>query len=236
MLRLRSFALLALTFALLLCSAPSRADDIWIWPSAYRTRKLLPQNQPYFVLQRHFSASGEMRAMGPSPWPWPAKELTIVFRFERKPEPKIVLDEFLKLRALWEAKGVRIAGLQLDYDSPSSKLGLYQGDIETLRRNLPQDMALSITGLTDWLKLDRMKLNGFDRSHSGGQPVTVYFQLYQESREHHEKDMHLAKLAHAKFPFKIGLLPKQVLAESDRTLLSQNPNFSGYAIFYGKRL
>ena len=228
MLRLRFFALLALTFALPLRSVPSWADDIWIWPAAYRSRELLPQNQPYLVLQRHVTASGEMRAMGPSPWPWPIKELTVVFRFERAPDPKAVLAEFLKLRSRWEAKGVRIVGLQLDYDSPSKKLEFYQRDLKVLHTSLPSDVKLSITGLTDWLKLDRMRLNDFK--------VLVYFQLYQESREHHEKERHLDKLAHAKFPFKIGLLPKQVLAENERDLLLKNPNFNGFAFFYGKRL
>jgi hypothetical protein len=46
--------------------------------------------------------------------------------------------------------GVRIAGLQIDYDSPTSSLTTYGTFLRELRQELPADQLLSITVLLDW--------------------------------------------------------------------------------------
>jgi hypothetical protein len=46
--------------------------------------------------------------------------------------------------------GIRIAGLQIDYDSPTSALATYGRFLRDLRQELPASQLLSITALLDW--------------------------------------------------------------------------------------
>jgi len=91
------------------------------------------------------------------------------------------------------------------------------------KRHAP-DQELSVTGLTDWLKL---------RQFDFAEDLTIYFQVYQGSREHRETDMSLGQLSRARFPFKIGILPNQILAADQLTKLQKNSRFQGLVEFRG---
>lgn len=223
--------LLLFSCSVLVNAAPSETPDIWIWPAAYVQQVKNVETESVFVLQRHFGRSGRIEKRGPAPWPWKVKELTIVFRFEKRPQVGEVLTEFLTLKRAWESKGVTVRGLQLDYDSPTAKLGFYQKDLtqilDEIRKKTP-DQNLSITGLTDWLTLEKPEF---------GSGVTVYFQFYRENRMHSENEMYIERLVRAKFPFKIGLLPGQTLTNRQNESLTQASQFRGFATFFGgKRL
>jgi hypothetical protein len=47
---------------------------------------------------------------------------------------------------------VRIIGLQIDYDSPTSRLNQYAKFLEEIHSELPSGSLLSITALLDWFK------------------------------------------------------------------------------------
>lgn len=198
--------------------------DVWIWPGAYRAQSAQVADQSVFVLQRNFGSHGRVSTRGPSAWPWPVKDLTLVFRFESQPQPKQVAAEFTALKKLWESRGVRVVGLQLDYDSPTAKLASYRHDLSQLLKLMPPDSKLSVTGLADWLKLRHFD---FDRE------ITVYFQLYRGAREHSLEEMNLQELSRARYPFKLGLLPDQTLPAKFEASLQTNSRFKGYAKFYG---
>ncbi len=51
----------------------------------------------------------------------------------------------------WQDAGVKVAGVEIDYDSPRSQLPLYQVWLKQLKTNLPNDLPLRITALPDWL-------------------------------------------------------------------------------------
>ncbi|MBN8538995.1 MAG: DUF3142 domain-containing protein [Deltaproteobacteria bacterium] len=208
-------------------AAPSANPDVWIWPAAYVQQAKNVGTASVFVLQRHFSRSGRIEKRGPAPWPWKVKELTIVFRFETRPQVAEVITQFFALKQAWESKSVTVRGLQLDYDSPTAKLGFYQKDLseilEAIRKQTPEQ-NLSITGLTDWLTLERSEF---------GSDITVYFQFYRENRMHAENEMYIERLARAKFPFKIGLLPGQTLTSRQNELLALASQFRGFATFFG---
>ena len=95
--------------------------------------------------------------------------------------------------------------------------------LEAIRKQTPEQ-NLSITGLTDWLTLERSEF---------GSDITVYFQFYRENRMHAENEMYIERLARAKFPFKIGLLPGQTLTSRQNELLALASQFRGFATFFG---
>lgn len=51
----------------------------------------------------------------------------------------------------WQDAGVKVAGVEIDYDSPRSQLPLYQVWLKQLKTNLPPELPLRITALPDWL-------------------------------------------------------------------------------------
>ncbi|HHO52036.1 MAG TPA: DUF3142 domain-containing protein [Deltaproteobacteria bacterium] len=53
--------------------------------------------------------------------------------------------------ARWRAAGVDVVGVEIDHDSPSSRLSAYAGFLEELRGSLPASIPLSITALPTWL-------------------------------------------------------------------------------------
>ena len=55
------------------------------------------------------------------------------------------------LLARWRQQGVPIAGVEIDYDCPTSQLPAYRNFIDTLRQSLERDATLSITALPTWL-------------------------------------------------------------------------------------
>jgi hypothetical protein len=221
------FLVFILTSVVGLAAQASVSPDIWIWPGAYRAQVDAVIDRSVFVLQRHVDKDHRYSARGPSPSPWRVRDLTLVFRLQARPAARQVLREFQQLRLQWEKHGVRVAGLQLDYDSPTNKLDQYRQDLNELTKILQSEapeLRLSITGLTDWTQLENFGMN---------KNIQVYFQLYKGSKEHSESEMNLNRLARADFPFKIGLLPKQTLRPDQLSLLNRNPNFRGFAEFYG---
>ncbi len=202
----------------------SSLAEVWVWPGAYRAQSDKVASESVLVLQRHIDRSGVMSARGPSPWAWPVKELTLVFRLESRPRADVIARTFVELREAWRRHGVRVVGLQLDYDSPTSKLADYRRDVAGVLKRLPRETHLSVTGLADWLKL---------REFDFGRDVTVYFQLYRGAREHAYHEMNLQELERARYPFKLGLLPYQTLPREAAERLKRNSKFKGFTQFYG---
>lgn len=205
-------------------TAPS--EEKWIWPAAYASQSGFTGNA--YVLQLHVPKKGQPERRGPGPWPWQVEELHLVIRLERRPEPGLILEHYRKLKAAWRMHGVNVAGLQLDYDSPTAKVGLYASDLEKIRAKLPAGDELSITGLADWTRLD--SLERLLKPHG----VTVFFQLYRERQAHAEMTPILARLKKLKTAFKIGLLPGQKLSAPDLDRIKQNPHFKGIITFHGQ--
>lgn len=51
----------------------------------------------------------------------------------------------------WRAAGVRVDGIEIDFDCPSARLDEYARLLAALKAKLPQDVALSITALPAWI-------------------------------------------------------------------------------------
>lgn len=55
------------------------------------------------------------------------------------------------LLARWKHQGVPVAGVEIDYDCPTSQLPAYRHFLTGLRQSLDRDTTLSITALPTWL-------------------------------------------------------------------------------------
>jgi len=55
------------------------------------------------------------------------------------------------LLARWRQQGVPVAGVEIDYDCPTSQLPAYRDFLTGLRQSLDHDTTLSITALPTWL-------------------------------------------------------------------------------------
>ena len=74
----------------------------------------------------------------------------LTFRLENLPTVYEVADTYKKYTSIFTNSEINIIGLELDYDSPSSKIRVYTDWIKKLRKLLPKD-HIEITGLTTWV-------------------------------------------------------------------------------------
>ena len=74
----------------------------------------------------------------------------LTFRLENLPTVYEVADTYKKYSSIFMKSKINITGLELDYDSPSSKIKVYKDWIKRLSKLLPKD-HIEITGLTTWV-------------------------------------------------------------------------------------
>ena len=74
----------------------------------------------------------------------------LTFRLENLPTVYEVADTYKKYSSIFMKSKINVTGLELDYDSPSSKIRVYKDWIKRLSKLLPKD-HIEITGLTTWV-------------------------------------------------------------------------------------
>jgi uncharacterized protein YktA (UPF0223 family) len=96
----------------------------------------------------------------------------LTFRLENLPSVYEIADTYKKYSSIFMKSKINIRGLELDYDSPSSKISAYKDWIKRLSKLLPKD-HIEITGLTTWV-YD----NGQDTQELFKEVKRINFQLY----------------------------------------------------------
>ena len=96
----------------------------------------------------------------------------LTFRLENLPTVYEVADKYKKYSSIFMNSDIKIKGLELDYDSPSSKIKVYKDWIKRLGELLPKD-HIEITGLTTWV-YDNEK----DTLELSKEVKRINFQLY----------------------------------------------------------
>ena len=86
-----------------------------------------------------------------------AREYWLVFRSERQGVPDleaapILIRDVNRLRDTAQMRHLKIAGVQLDIDSPTSTLARYAAFIREVRKGLAPGLEISITALLDWFR------------------------------------------------------------------------------------
>jgi len=126
---------------------------------------------------------------------------------------------------IWRLSGNPVVGLQVDFDVRTRRLHEYVVFLRQLRRQLPADCRLGITGLLDWSR------NGDIReiNQLGNIVDEVIIQTYQGRKTITDCYDYLPALHRLTVPFKIGLVQNGEWQAPEG--LESNPWFRGYAVF-----
>ena len=115
------------------------------------------ETSPAYV-RSHANATEQWYANGtlPSQLP-PAREYWLVYRYANQGVPDLqvaseIATQISRLHADARERHLNVAGLQLDIDSPTSKLPEYADFMRDVRKGLPKGLQVSITALLDWFR------------------------------------------------------------------------------------
>ncbi len=222
----------ALAMVLAACApAPNRVeaeryDAFWLW-AGVAPQPVLERAREVYVL------AGEIRARDPdrvvdlrAGTPRVATaSLWIVYRTEIVPWGPRVTPHILRELAAWRGAGNRVAGVQIDFDAATHRIGRYAAFLRDLRRALPRDAKLSVTGLLDGpANADPAALAAL-----GATIDEIVVQTYQGRATVPGCERYLAGLDRLRTPFKVGLV--QGGAWREPSGLAANPRFRGYVVF-----
>lgn len=152
-------------------------------------------------------------------------ELWLVLRVERIDWQPSAMRQLEREIARWRAAGANLRGVQIDFDSATLHLDRYAAFLADLRRQLPSDLRLSVTGLLDW------SANG-DPAHLaaiGGVVDEIVIQTYQGRTTIPGYDGYLASLSRMKLPYKVALVEGGEWRAP--ASLANDPDFLGYVVF-----
>jgi len=155
----------------------------------------------------------------------PGPELWLVVRADRLDWGEDAYDQLLAEAERWRAANRRFAGIQVDFDAATLRLGSYTAFLRDLRRRMPAELRLSATGLMDW---------------SAGAPSDdlvaledvldeVVVQTYQGRATIPGYRRYLPTLERLDLPYRVGLIEGGEW--SPPAALARDPLFKGYVVF-----
>lgn len=223
---------LGLVLALVcLSSVPSQAGEepaYWLW--AGHNVQAVPESSVLYIYQGNIRATDKgvtFHSKGMHPFPLRNRQIFLVFRlYGAFPDAHDVVKLYKNLATRWEQHGPKVLGLQIDFDAATSKLGPYADYLEVLRRTLPDDKKLSITGLGDWTSLE----NPAQLKRLTNIADEVVFQMYQGKTAFPDKSTYIRALEKTGIPFKLGLLANDNPAYI-QTGLEKSRGFNGLILF-----
>ena len=126
---------------------------------------------------------------------------------------------------IWRRRGNRVAGIQVDFDAATLRLGTYAMFLRDLRRRLPADLKLSATGLMDWSS----GAGTADLAALKGAVDEVVVQTYQGRTTIPGYRRYLPSLERLALPYRIGLIEGGEWQPP--ASLARDPEFRGYVVF-----
>lgn len=205
-------------------------DAFWLW-SGVATQSVLDQAQTLYVLQGQISAPRSDRqavrliAQGMGVRRLPQRQVWIVYRAHSLRWPAPIYAQLIGQVQRWQHAGTAVTGVQIDFDARTRYLQDYVAFLRDLRRRLPPELKLSITGLMDW------------SSHADSQAIgelkgvvdEVVVQTYQGRHSIPDYAAYLPRISRMGLPFKIGLV--QGGEWQAPGYLQNSPWFRGYVVF-----
>jgi hypothetical protein len=196
-----------LLISLLLSSNAHSIDEAyWIWAGI--PSNAAPANANHYVYQGNCKQGPTLifEKKGLYPFPMQTKGLFLVFRLNSLAvEAKGLASLFEAQKTAWEKHRVSVFGIQIDFDSPSAKLGDYLRFLKELREKLPKGQRLSITGLGDWI----LSAARTDLTELASGVDEIVFQMYQGTKNFENASVFVDALEKKKLPFKLGLIAGQ---------------------------
>ena len=204
----------------------ARYDAFWLW-AGVRPQPVLRDARRIYLLEGQVDATPSVRlvAQRPAVPHLVGPEVWMVVRVSTLHWTPLVYRQVLAALVRWRAAGNRVVGIQIDFDAQTRHLGEYASFLADLKRRMPADCRLGITGLLDW------SANGDPAGLDAlaGTADEVVLQIYQGRRVIPGYAGYLARLDRLKVPFRIGLL--QGGAWRAPAALAANPSFRGYVVF-----
>ncbi len=235
--RARSLALAACALGLML-SRPAAAgtvraedyDAFWLW-AGVKPQPVLANARTLYILQGQVAATpnpdaeGRLIAQGGAIPHLSRGQVWLDYRAHTLRWSPAAYDQILARLRRWRAAGDPVVGLQIDFDAHTRRLGEYATFLANLRRRLPPDCRLSITGLLDWSSQgDSAALDAL-----GGVIDEVVLQTYQGRHTIPSYQAYMASLGRMTIPFRIGLAEGGDWEPPPG--LAANPWFRGYVVF-----
>ena len=208
----------------------SKYDAFWLW-SGVAPQPVLKQARCVYVLQGQIEAKRGDRsqvrfiAQGVAvPHDQPV-EVWLAYRVHTlhwTPREYAILQAQLHR---WRQAGNKVAGVQVDFDARTLHLQEYVEFLEGLRRQLPSEYRLGITGLLDWSsRADPGEVNRLR-----GIVDEVVVQTYQGRHTIENYSAYLPRVSQLSLPFKIGLI--QDGNWDPPSYIATSPWFRGYVVF-----
>jgi len=201
-------------------------DAFFLW-AGVKPQPILSEARSLYLLQGQVDDGDPVRLISQRPaLPKVSNaEVWMVVRVETLDWPDTVYMQVLATLGRWRAAGNKVVGLQIDFDAGTRHLENYAAFLADLRKRLPVDCRLSITGLLDW------SANGDPAGLAalGGVVDEVVLQIYQGRQVIPGYAGYLSALDRLEIPFRIGLLQGGEWEAPDR--LADNPWFRGYVVF-----
>lgn len=156
------------------------------------------------------------RSPGPAVW--------LVVRAERLDWGEAAYRQLLAEAERWRAGG-KLAGIQVDFDAATLRLGTYAAFLRDLRRRMPADLRLAATGLMDWSAGAKED----DLAALKGVIDEVVVQTYQGRATIPGYQRYLPSLDRLAVPYRIGLVEGGEWTPPPG--LARDPRFRGYVVF-----
>ncbi len=182
----------------------SRYRAYWLW-AAVRPQQVLHRAETLYLHQGEFArrqGKSVFLRQGLPPSRLKVRQLWLSFRFSTLDTPAAAAQQMFRLRQSWIDAGNPATGIQIDFDARSYQLAYYVRFLQQLRRMLPKECGLSITGLLDWAKTG--DINTLNRLHAVVDELVV--QTYQGRQTVPGYGDYLPALLHLRVPFRIGLV------------------------------
>ncbi len=212
------------------CSRPAVIDAkdydaFWLW-AGVEPQPVLERARRIYLLDAEVRPGATFLVSQRPSVPHVKKaEVWMVIRVETLQWTPATHAQVLNDLARWKKAGNHMAGLQVDFDARTRFLEDYSVFLQSLRKDLPTEYKLSITGLLDWSS------NGDPQAldQLAGIVDEVVLQTYQGRHIIPGYENYLARLNRLKIPFRIGLLEGGQWRQPSG--MTSNPYFRGFVVF-----
>lgn len=210
-------------------------QQFWLW-TAPKHPETIRQAKVLYILQGEIRSANQhtthntltlthLTPQGLGVRPLPNKQLWLVYRATSQTwSPEVMPAIIAKLQA-WQQQGNQVVGMQIDFDAPTFQLDDYAKLLTTVRKALPSNYKLSVTGLLDWAN----QANNPSFIDLGNSIDELVMQTYQGTTTLPNYTQYLNKLDKVPFDFKIGVVEGGQWQGAD--FLQKNPRFKGYVVF-----
>lgn len=205
---------------------PADHEAFFLW-AGVRPPPRLAQAETVYLLWGEVRREDPLRVavLRPEPPRAAGPEIWLVIRAERLDWGEGVHRQLLAEAERWRGRGIRLAGVQVDFDAATLRLGTYAAFLRDLRRRLPANLKLSATGLMDWSS----GAGSDDLAALGGVIDELVVQTYQGRTTVPGYQRYLPSLERLRVPYRLGLVEGGQWEPP--ASLADDPDFKGYVVF-----